>query len=108
MKNRSFLSFVSLLSWILGNLSGNLQSKILTHDLEMSCSHYIPVTNPEAIPTGEIAPVAGTPFDFTTKNNVAEGVLHCIGGGKVGIDHCYVVDGALDAEGKTLTDFLLL
>lgn len=31
--------------------------------MQIKASHYIPI-NAESIPTGEIAPVDGTPFDF--------------------------------------------
>ena len=78
-----------------GNLSGNLQSKVLDHTLQLSCDRYIPVTTPAAIPTGEIAPVSGTPFDFTTEKALSEGILHIEGGGQQGIDHCFVVTDAL-------------
>ncbi len=38
---------------------------ILAHELQLFCDHYTP-TDKGLIPTGEIAPVAGTPLDFTT------------------------------------------
>jgi aldose 1-epimerase len=37
----------------------------------MRASRYTPV-NTSVIPTGEIAPVAGTPFDFTTPHTIGE------------------------------------
>ncbi|WVR07869.1 hypothetical protein IAU60_004912 [Kwoniella sp. DSM 27419] len=42
----------------------NAGGDTLQHKLQFEADHYTPV-NDELIPTGEIAPVAGTPFDFT-------------------------------------------
>jgi aldose 1-epimerase len=46
------------------NLNGIGSGTILNHVIEIKATHYTPV-DATAIPTGEIAPVAGTPFDFT-------------------------------------------
>ena len=46
------------------NLSGHKASTILDHKLLLHCSSYVPVGK-GSIPTGEIAAVKGTPFDFT-------------------------------------------
>ena len=47
------------------NLHGGGTGTILDHVLTIDASHYTPVDS-TLIPTGEIAPVAGTPFDFRT------------------------------------------
>ena len=39
----------------------------------LNASHYTPVV-PGAIPTGEIAPVAGTPFDFTKEKAISQDI----------------------------------
>jgi aldose 1-epimerase len=43
------------------NLDG--RDDTLDHDIMIAADHYLP-TDERQIPTGEIAPVAGTPFDF--------------------------------------------
>jgi aldose 1-epimerase len=89
-----------------GNLSGGLRSRILYHNLSLSCSHYLPVPpNGTQIPTGEVRPVAGTLFDFTKEKDSGTGtgplLLHAVRGldgdgtGRKGLDHCFVVDGAV-------------
>lgn len=44
---------------------GACRRDILGHELQLFCDRYTP-TGPGLIPTGEIAPVAGTPLDFST------------------------------------------
>ena len=45
------------------NLSGDPARSIDEQTLMIDASHYLPI-NDSRVPTGEIAPVAGTPFDF--------------------------------------------
>ncbi len=45
------------------NLSGVEGSTILDHEIAIFAEHFTP-TDANLIPTGELAPVAGTPFDF--------------------------------------------
>ena len=45
------------------NLAGGIGESILDHELTLNAEQYTPVDD-ELIPTGELAPVAGTPFDF--------------------------------------------
>ncbi|MCL4296866.1 MAG: galactose mutarotase [Anaerolineae bacterium] len=46
------------------NLVGAGNGDILDHDLLLNAAHFTPIDE-TLIPTGEIKPVAGTPFDFT-------------------------------------------
>lgn len=57
-----------------------------------------------AIPTGELASVVDTPFCFTHPKPLSEGIKHITGGGMQGIDHSYVVDAAVDANGAFIYD----
>jgi len=45
------------------NLGGKTDESILGHELTLAANHYTPVDD-TLIPTGEIAPVEGTPLDF--------------------------------------------
>jgi aldose 1-epimerase len=67
------------------NLDGG--PDILGHRLRIAADHYTPVDD-DLIPTGEIAPVAGTPFDFRTPRAVEQG----------GYDHNFCLAGQPGAD----------
>lgn len=73
------------------NLAG--KGKIMEHILWLKASQYTPVRE-GLIPTGEIAPVAGTPMDFTQPKKVGADIDSDFGqlimGG--GYDHNFVLD----------------
>jgi len=79
------------------NLTGNLTETINNHVLQIPAEFYTPVDE-GLIPTGEIAPVAGTPFDFRKPTRIGARVNDYneqLISGK-GYDHNWV----LDAEGE--------
>ncbi len=57
-------TIVNLVHHTYWNLSGNPSTSINDHILTLHAEGYLP-TDTGLIPTGEIAPVAGTPMDFT-------------------------------------------
>lgn len=75
------------------NLSGDPATSINDHLLELAAPHYLP-TNPGLIPSGGIAPVAGTPMDFTTATAIGARVDEDFEALKFGggYDHCWVLE----------------
>lgn len=75
------------------NLGGHDSGNIHDHVLTLNASHYTPVV-PGAIPTGEIAPVEGTPMDFTKPKKVGAEVDSDFEQLKLvqGYDHNFAVD----------------
>jgi aldose 1-epimerase len=75
------------------NLSGDPSQEIKDHILTLNADHYLP-TDIGLIPTGEIAPVAGTPMDFTTPSVVGERVDSDFEALKFGggYDHAWVLN----------------
>jgi aldose 1-epimerase len=74
---------------------------VLGHVLTLAAERYLPVDERQ-IPTGELAPVAGTPFDFTDPHPVGERIGADDPQLRIGqgYDHCYVLgdDGGLAAR----------
>lgn len=74
------------------NLSG-MKEDILGHELVINAAKYTPVDE-GLIPTGELVPVAGTPFDFNDKHTIGERITQIPGG----YDHNYVVKEKHDTQ----------
>jgi aldose 1-epimerase len=79
------------------NLNGAGSGTAMNHVLWLNASHFTPVSSPACIPTGEIRPVEGTPFDFRTPTpmgariNEADSQLRYGNG----YDHNWCIDGAV-------------
>ena len=73
------------------NLSGVNSGTIYKHELTLPCSKYLPV-NDDMIPLGQLASVANSPLDFTSKRAIGERIAELKQTN--GYDHCFVVDGA--------------
>ena len=84
------------------NLSGQGNGTILAEQLKLNASRFTPVDS-GLIPTGELKPVAGTPFDFLAPHAVGERINASdeqLKLGHDGYDHNFVIDGG----GKKLVE----
>jgi aldose 1-epimerase len=72
------------------NLSGDGSGDVLGYVEKIFAPHYLPVDS-TLIPTGEIAPVEGTPFDFL-KAKLIGADIQSLTGTPPGYDHTMVLD----------------
>jgi len=81
------------------NLHGAGNGDILDHQLVIKASKFVPVDE-FLIPTGELRPVAGSPFDFTTPHTVGERIeedYDQLNFGN-GYDHTFVFDNIEEVD----------
>ncbi len=85
------------------NLGGPACPDVLGHEVTIAADAFLP-TDPAQIPTGEIRPVAGTPFDFRQPTRPGQHIRQpdpqlFVG---LGYDHCFVLRG--DGPAVTVHD----
>ena len=91
---------VNLVNHTYWNLAGHDRGDILGHELYLNAGRYTP-TDKNLIPTGEIVPVDGTPYDFTFPKPIGQDIEKIPGNPELdnpgGYDVNYAVNGNPDA-----------
>ncbi len=86
------------------NLSGEGSGDVLDQNLCIHAEFFTPVRDSQSIPTGEYAPVAGTPMDFTKMKPIGQDIeadydqLKFTGG----FDHNYVTDHYAEGQKRII------
>ena len=83
------------------NLAGAASGDVLGHELQIFADSFTP-SNETKLPTGELRPVAGTPFDFLRPRLIGERIEHDYSQLKMagGYDHNWVLNN--DGQGQSL------
>ncbi len=83
------------------NLAGGDPGDILGHRLQLLANEYLPVDE-ALIPTGEIAPVEGTPMDFREMRSIGSRIAET-----GGYDHNFVLDKSSAANSALSSELTL-
>jgi aldose 1-epimerase len=86
------------------NLAGVGHYEVFDHDIQVRADQFLP-TDRRQIPTGVLAPVAGTPFDFRAAKPLGQNIRNADPQLLIarGYDHCFVLDGG-DGPAVTVHD----
>lgn len=87
-------TFVNVTNHAYFNLAGHAAGAVDDQLVCIRARRFVPI-DAESIPTGELAPVTGTPFDFLEPHSLGERVDEADEQLRLahGYDHCFCVDG---------------
>lgn len=87
---------------LLGGATGGEGTTVKDHRLMVNADHWTP-TDDELIPTGEIAPVEGTPYDFRKPTKIGKNLMKAGFAPNIGYDMNFVLNKQKDeAKGLNL------